>query len=303
MHALRHAERQCCDAGRHKHRRTHSSAGPLPPLPPPPLLLPCAPLASPRPRPRPLAAPQAYLQLLLRALHHCHSQWVVHRDIKPNNMLVDGNGARRGGFPGRAAANVGLQRIRAALPLKKPPAGARPLSRGGKEERARGACGLCLPPRLPLGAPRLPLPAPPLCARALPASPHCQLLARAFPPAIFPHAPCRLVSRRPCSRPRFPARAFPPGSFKLADFGLARVFGSPDVRLTNQARGRRGRAGGAAGRAGRAGAGRAERGGAMGAASGWAPMCWPAAPAPENPSPPPTAPVPPSNTQLPCSPP
>lgn len=35
------------------------------------------------------------MQLLLRALHHCHTHWIVHRDIKPNNMLVDGSGERR----------------------------------------------------------------------------------------------------------------------------------------------------------------------------------------------------------------
>ncbi|KIY92718.1 cyclin-dependent kinase 7 [Monoraphidium neglectum] len=39
---------------------------------------------------------KAYLQLLLRALDHCHSHWVLHRDIKPNNMLVDGNAPCRG---------------------------------------------------------------------------------------------------------------------------------------------------------------------------------------------------------------
>lgn len=36
------------------------------------------------------------------------------------------------------------------------------------------------------------------------------------------------------NRPNCPPTA--PGNFKLADFGLARVFGSPDARLTNQAR-------------------------------------------------------------------
>ncbi|GBF90178.1 cyclin-dependent kinase [Raphidocelis subcapitata] len=47
---------------------------------------------------------KAYMQLLLRALAHCHACWVVHRDIKPNNMLVDGNG-------GFKLADFGLARI------------------------------------------------------------------------------------------------------------------------------------------------------------------------------------------------
>ena len=40
---------------------------------------------------------KAYVQLLLKALAHCHARWVVHRDVKPNNMLIDGGGARGGG--------------------------------------------------------------------------------------------------------------------------------------------------------------------------------------------------------------
>lgn len=40
------------------------------------------------------------------------------------------------------------------------------------------------------------------------------------------------VSANPRHPP--PCRLAPPGSFKLADFGLARIYGSPDGRLTNQ---------------------------------------------------------------------
>jgi len=42
---------------------------------------------------------KAYMQLILRALEACHSHWVLHRDIKPNNMLIsrDGEGGQGGG--------------------------------------------------------------------------------------------------------------------------------------------------------------------------------------------------------------
>ncbi len=35
---------------------------------------------------------KAYMQMLLEALKACHEQWIVHRDIKPNNFLVSSTG-------------------------------------------------------------------------------------------------------------------------------------------------------------------------------------------------------------------
>ena len=43
---------------------------------------------------------KAYLQMILRALATCHQHWVVHRDVKPNNMLL----APSGGWVARRAA-------------------------------------------------------------------------------------------------------------------------------------------------------------------------------------------------------
>lgn len=35
---------------------------------------------------------KAYMSMLLQALDACHKHWVLHRDIKPNNMLISRDG-------------------------------------------------------------------------------------------------------------------------------------------------------------------------------------------------------------------
>lgn len=63
---------------------------------------------------------KAYMRALLEALSFCHASWVLHRDVKPNNLLVGADGASNtrqataaraplrketnGDWPGRARA-------------------------------------------------------------------------------------------------------------------------------------------------------------------------------------------------------
>lgn len=42
---------------------------------------------------------KSYMQMLLEALLFCHAQWVLHRDIKPNNFLVTSTGAASSTLP------------------------------------------------------------------------------------------------------------------------------------------------------------------------------------------------------------
>ena len=35
---------------------------------------------------------KAYMLMTLQGLEYLHQQWILHRDLKPNNLLLDGNG-------------------------------------------------------------------------------------------------------------------------------------------------------------------------------------------------------------------
>eukprot|EP00195_Chlamydomonas_chlamydogama_P009416 CAMPEP_0202890988 /NCGR_PEP_ID=MMETSP1392-20130828/1203_1 /ASSEMBLY_ACC=CAM_ASM_000868 /TAXON_ID=225041 /ORGANISM="Chlamydomonas chlamydogama, Strain SAG 11-48b" /LENGTH=349 /DNA_ID=CAMNT_0049574647 /DNA_START=226 /DNA_END=1275 /DNA_ORIENTATION=+ len=50
---------------------------------------------------------KAYMKMLLIGLHSCHKQWVVHRDIKPNNCLIASDGELK-------LADFGLARVLAS---------------------------------------------------------------------------------------------------------------------------------------------------------------------------------------------
>lgn len=53
---------------------------------------------------RPLA-PQdikAYMRMLLQGMEHCHKNWIVHRDMKPGNILIGADGTLKIGTRTRA---------------------------------------------------------------------------------------------------------------------------------------------------------------------------------------------------------
>ncbi|KAE9597505.1 putative protein-serine/threonine kinase CMGC-CDK-CDK7 family [Lupinus albus] len=45
---------------------------------------------------------KSYLQMMLKGLAYCHKKWVLHRDMKPNNLLIGPNGQLKLGDFGSA---------------------------------------------------------------------------------------------------------------------------------------------------------------------------------------------------------
>lgn len=43
-------------------------------------------------KPLPHADVKAYMKMILQGIEHCHERWIVHRDMKPGNLLVGEDG-------------------------------------------------------------------------------------------------------------------------------------------------------------------------------------------------------------------
>ena len=81
-------DRRLVKAIRYEDAKVRSSSTHPPPTHPPtafthlPAYLPTAPHLS----------LQGYMQQLLRGLHHLHANWILHRDLKPDNLLLTAKG-------------------------------------------------------------------------------------------------------------------------------------------------------------------------------------------------------------------
>lgn len=53
---------------------------------------------------------KTYLKMMLRGIHHCHSNSIMHRDIKPANLLISPSGELKLGDFGLATVYVGPQK-------------------------------------------------------------------------------------------------------------------------------------------------------------------------------------------------
>ncbi|CAI5462375.1 unnamed protein product [Closterium sp. Yama58-4] len=139
---------------------------------------------------------KAFMRMTLEGLAYLHGKWVLHRDMKPNNLLIGPTGELK-------IADFGFARL------------------FGSPDR-----------KLTHQVFALWYQGPPFPAPSSPPDPSLPNPSHPFPPnPTVPH-----------TFPIYPSRDMKPnnlligptGELKIADFGFARLFGSPDRKLTHQ---------------------------------------------------------------------